>query len=103
MKFCAGTEDKMEAASKCFENIKTLVEYLGNKKFLTGDKVCLVDFILFEFCEYTNKLTGGKTGEHYPTLSAFCDRIKNLPGMKEFYAKEQLEPRAYTPPHIKVF
>ena len=58
---------------------ESLVDYLGDKKFFSGYDVCLVDFILFEFCEYTDKLNGGKTCDTYPTLRAYCERVKNLP------------------------
>ena len=83
--------------------MKALVDYLGDKKFLTGDNVCLVDFILFEFCEYGDKLSGGKTGEKYATLPEYCERVKNLPGMKEFYESEQRLGRGFMPPSVKLF
>lgn len=36
-----------------------------------------------------SKISDGKYGERFPTLPAFADRIKNLPGMKEFYNSDK--------------
>ena len=62
-------------------NLKPLVDHLGDKKFLEGDTVFLPDFLLFEFIEYVEAVNGGVTFHTYPTLEAFCNNVKNLPGM----------------------
>ena len=82
--------------------IKPLVDHLGDKKFLEGDTVLLPDFLLFELIEYLQAINGGVTFRTYPTLEAFHNNVKNLPGMKEFYSSKRAIKSPYLPPVAKV-
>lgn len=83
-------------------NLKPLVDHLGDKKFLEGDTVFLPDFLLFEFVEYAQAVNGGVTFQTYPTLEAFCNNVKGLPGMREFYNSDRAVKAPYLPPISKV-
>ena len=48
------SDDKEAAASSAIEGLRPIVEHLGDKPFLCGDKPTLADFQLFEGIEYTN-------------------------------------------------
>ena len=63
--------------------------YLGEKNFLTGNDVCMVDFIFFELIETLNSLS--KTDRVYtdfPMLRAYHDRIAALPRIAEYLASD---------------
>ena len=77
------------------KNAEEIVAYLGDKKFLIGDEVCVADFVFFEHVNYMihlNSTSAGKTPEKvwakYPTLEGYHERMSNLPGLKEFIARE---------------
>ena len=79
----------------CMKNAEEIVAYLGNKKFLIGDEVCVADFVFFEHVNYMihlNSTSAAKTPEkvwaRYPTLEGYHSRMSNLPGLKEFIARE---------------
>ena len=59
---------------------------MGANKFLTGNDVRYVDFTMFELCEMMQWISEGQLFQKYPKLSSYCDRVKSLPGMAEFYA-----------------
>ena len=81
--------DKQEIAQAYYDKFAPIVEKLGNQKFLCGENVSLPDFLMFENVEYMNKISDGAYAQKFPTLPAYADRVKNLPGMKEFYNSDR--------------
>lgn len=65
--------------------MKVMVDHLGSKQFLSGNQVTLPDFHLFEMIEYAIELSDGGIFTTYPQLREYHARVKNLPGMKEYY------------------
>ncbi len=53
-----------------------------------GNNVTYVDFTLFELCELMTFISEGQLFVNYPTLAAYCDRVKALPKLAEFYADD---------------
>jgi glutathione S-transferase len=66
--------------------MEKLVQILGERQYLAGDFLSLVDFTLFEFTNYAERCTEGKIYETYPALQAHNNMMKELPGVKEFIA-----------------
>ena len=57
------------------------------RKFLTGEKPVIADFILFEHVEYAKHVDPNVTGgnaELIANMHTFHERMANLPGVKEF-------------------
>ena len=65
-----------------------VVKYLGDKKFICGDNLTYVDFIIFEMIDFCQWLSDGKLGTSYPTLLPYFDRIKNLPRLKDYWPND---------------
>lgn len=86
MKLFFSKDKRAELTNEFTQSLKPLVDHLGSNQFLNGAKVCIADFVFFEHIEYTQKLSGGETFTNYPTLTGYHERVKNLPGMKEYYA-----------------
>ena len=61
-----GDKAKIEKDSR--SRLDPIVKCLGDKKYLVGEKICYLDFILFEVCNVMDFLTEGKVWEEYPTL-----------------------------------
>ena len=61
----------MKALAKTVtKNIKVIVEYLENRgsKFLVGNYVTYVDFILFELCDLFQFITDGSLITDFPVI-----------------------------------
>ena len=65
--------------------MKAIVNFLGDKQFLVGDQVTYVDFTLFEMCDLMNWISEGQLFEQNPTLQAYWQRVRDLPGLQEYY------------------
>ena len=70
------------------QRVKPIVTYLGEKKFIVGNNVTYVDFTLFELCELMQWISEGQLFTNYPNLLQYCDRVKALPKLAEFYADD---------------
>jgi len=96
-------DDKSVTIAKFMENMRGLVDHLGNKNFLSNAKIpCIADFILFEFMEFAQKVSGNAVYGTHPTLEAFHGRMSNLPGLKEYLASERHITTPYVPGFAKV-
>ena len=92
------TDDQAKIAEECLKQLEEVYQYLGDKQFLTGDEVCLADFVLYEHCNFAQRLTEGKTWERYPKLEAHNQRMSNLPGLKEYLNSERMHDQPYVFP-----
>ena len=56
--------------------MQPIVKYLGDKKYLTGDQPCFVDFYFFELIQLLKFVSEGSVLETYPSLKAYNDNFK---------------------------
>ncbi|VDN98903.1 unnamed protein product [Rodentolepis nana] len=74
------------------DSLKTFEEYLGDKTWLTGEKINYPDFNL---CELLNQLEKFEPSclSKFPKLKAYLTRFENLPELKEYMASEEFKKR----------
>ena len=51
---CYTQGDRVGITMNILEKVKPIVNFLGRKKFLCGENVTYVDFIMFELCDFMN-------------------------------------------------
>lgn len=64
--------------------MKLLTKFLGDRKFIAGDKVTYADFLLFEYLEGQSYLVEGLLKD-YPVLEAFHKRALALKGIDSYF------------------
>ena len=81
------------------ELVGPVVEYLGNKKFLIGNNVCMADFLLYEcvdsilaVCQDT------RVFDTHPTLKAWFLRMRALPRFGEYINSSRFCAHPFLPP-----
>ncbi|VDO01327.1 unnamed protein product [Rodentolepis nana] len=74
------------------DSLKTFEEYLGDKTWLTGEKINYPDFNL---CEILNQLEKFEPSclSKFPKLKAYLTRFENLPELKEYMSSEEFKKR----------
>nr|CDS21013.1 glutathione S transferase [Echinococcus granulosus] len=74
--------------------------YLGEKDWLTGDKINYPDFNL---CELLNQLRKFEPSclEMYPKLQSYLTRFENLPALREYMASKEFKTRPCNAPIAK--
>lgn len=83
-------DDQPAVVAKALEGSARLADYLGEKNFLTGDKVTMPDFILFEIIETVLGLCHDKRlFTAHPNLEAFHGRMKALPNFSDYLASDK--------------
>ena len=95
-------DDKAVVSKESLDQLETTYEYLDDKQFLTGDRVCVADFVLFEHTNFAMKLTDREVFERYPRLEAHNNRMRNLPGLKEYLNSDIFHDEPYVAPYAKV-
>ena len=86
---CYTSGDRAAITANILEKVKPIVQYLGSKKFLCGSEVTYVDFTFFELCELMEWISEGQLSQQNPTLQGYCERVKGLPRLAEFYADDE--------------
>eukprot|EP01094_Clydonella_sp_ATCC50884_P017424 TRINITY_DN3033_c0_g1_i1.p2 TRINITY_DN3033_c0_g1~~TRINITY_DN3033_c0_g1_i1.p2 ORF type:complete len:241 (-),score=112.79 TRINITY_DN3033_c0_g1_i1:200-922(-) len=79
--FPDGTRERLMECTKT--RLEPIHEFLGEKKFLVGDAVTFVDFILFEMLDKANDehIWDGKFFDELPRFRAYHAAVQALPGM----------------------
>ena len=77
-----------------------IVKWLGNKKFLNGEKLCYVDFVLFECVCALEVFTEERVFSDYPTLKPYVERMRAIPSIKKAIATA--EAKAFNNPFAKL-
>ena len=54
---CYTTGDRVEITMNMLEKVKPVVHFMGDQKFLCGENITYVDFILFELCDFMDWLS----------------------------------------------
>ena len=83
---CYG-EDLETVQTIATEKFEPIVKYLGDKKYLTGDKLSWVDFYFFYSVEALVNL-GANIFESYPTLQKYYENFLEIPQIKAYKAKQ---------------
>ena len=97
------TDDRPTVIEKAFEKMPKLVGYLGEKEFLTGKKVCMVDFIFWETIDTLLALTEDRrVFTEYPSLEVFYERMKKLPNFANYLASDECLKAPYFAPACKI-
>ncbi|VDM31431.1 unnamed protein product [Hydatigera taeniaeformis] len=70
------------------EKLPNFEKFLGDKEWLTGDKINYPDFNL---CELLNQLTKFDSTclKNFPKLRAYLTRFENLPALKDYMASKE--------------
>ncbi|GBN57159.1 Glutathione S-transferase Mu 1 [Araneus ventricosus] len=58
-------------------------KFLGDRKFLAGDELTYVDFMVYENLDFY-RLFHATVLDDFPTLKAYFNRVKNLPEMQKY-------------------
>ena len=85
---CYTTGDRPALVAKMHEKVPSIVAFMGSNQFLSGSEVCYVDFTFFELCQLMEFISEGQLFTQYAVLAEYCDRVKNLPKLAEFYADD---------------
>ena len=72
-----------------------LVSFLGDKTFLTGDRVCYVDFIFFELIHFLDRITTEGLFEKHASLKAYRERVLALPRMQAYFDSDATQKLAF--------
>ena len=93
---CYGSGDIEAIKKEIAEGAKLqkVVEFLGGKKFLTGDDVTWVDFYFVEMIELMSKQHEGLF-EKYPTLKTYRESVFALPKLAEYLASDSCKEKTY--------
>ncbi|VDD78055.1 unnamed protein product [Mesocestoides corti] len=88
---------KPEFLEKLPEKLRDFEKYLGEKQWLTGDKINYPDFY---FCELLNQLVKFEHSclDKHPKLKAYLCRFENLPNLKDYMASDEFRSRPCTLP-----
>ena len=103
-----GSDDKEMCANSAIEGLRPIVEHLGEKPFLCGDKPTLADFQLFEGIEYTNVTCADEAGgpcrtyTEFPTLEEYRNRMAELPKLKQYLASSSHTKAPWYPAFAKL-
>ena len=90
-----------EVAAKNLEGWPKIAAALGDKNFLVGDSVTMVDFFLWELLETTMAMCKDKRiYTAHPKLEAFNGRMKALPTFAAFLASDKFIKNAFFPPMV---
>ncbi|KAM7539006.1 hypothetical protein Aperf_G00000053459 [Anoplocephala perfoliata] len=75
------------------DSLRPFEEYLGDKTWLTGDKINYPDFNL---CEILNQLEKFEPSclSGFPRLKAYLTRFENLPVLKDYMTSKEFKTRA---------
>ena len=66
------------------EGLKSIEEWIGDKKFLVGGNVTWVDFYFFEILCKLNRASEGKLLAAHPILKAYHEVVLAIPQIKAY-------------------
>ena len=89
---CYSHGDKAKIETDCKKRLEPIVKWLGEKKFLMGDNLCYVDFVLFECVNACEWVTESRVFTDYPTLKPYSERMNAIPEIKDALAAMDAKP-----------
>ena len=93
-----GDREKIE--EDCKKRLEPIVKWLGDKKFLMGNNICYLDFILFECTNVIEFVSEGRVWTDYPILKPYNERIRAIPELAD--AIKKAEAKAFNNPFAKL-
>ena len=88
---CYATEngDKTIATYKDEEKgLKPILASMGKAKYICGDELTWVDFVMFEFLQLLRMVTKDKIFEEYPVLKTYHETMKQVEGLQQYIEDE---------------
>ena len=79
-----GDKDKISTDAKA--RLEPITKFLGSKKFLIGDSLCYVDFVMLECLNVINWTSDGQVFKDYPTLEPYYQRLRAIPEIQNALA-----------------
>ncbi|GBN86627.1 Glutathione S-transferase class-mu isozyme 7, partial [Araneus ventricosus] len=92
-----GKEEFLESVQPMFQQWE---KFLGDKKYLIGDDVTYVDFLVYEALDYY-RLFHKSILHDYPSLKAYFNRMKNLPELQKYVKSSVRKPWPVFGPNAK--
>jgi len=90
-------QNRPEFVKSIPDKLKPWSEYLGERKYLLGDKLTYVDFLLVDALSiYETFEKTAFTG--YPNLASYVQRVESLPGVKEYLNSDKYHRLPYNGP-----
>jgi glutathione S-transferase len=99
---CYTTGDKELLTKKAIEKLKPIELYLKGKKFIAGDYLSWVDFLLIETLDYVNYFSDEKVFETYPEFKEYFNRFCEIPEIKEYIASDRFIKKPFNMPFAKI-
>ena len=93
---CYSSGNPAEIVKAYRENMPSILDALGNNKFIVGDYPTIVDFLFYEMNEMVNHCGfKGRMFEEFPRLEAYQEAVRNLPNVKAYIESERFIERPY--------
>ena len=83
-------EKKVSTLADARSELQKLIKFLGDKHFLTGERITWPDFIFFETLEMLNAIHPGFVAETEPKLEVYRARIAALPQLQRRITGQRL-------------
>jgi len=88
---CSNRQEVYDALHKEFKEqipakVAAVSKFLGNRKWLAGDRITYADFVAYDILDWMRILFSQKYVEADANLNAYMKRIEELPGVKKFMA-----------------
>merc|ERR1712226_1105072 len=85
---CYGRGDRKDFNACVEKYMANILKFRGNNKFLVGDEPTYVDFWFWENVQLMAMVTDDKIFQDYPSLKDYCDNVRHLPKLKEYFDDE---------------
>lgn len=96
----SGEKDKI---TECLDNqLPLLIKCMGSKKFLAADYITIVDFRMFEYLIYADKIYEGSYQKKHPELQKYMDAMKAAPGLCDYLKSDGYTQQSFLPPYAKI-
>jgi len=91
----SGAMDRAALEQLALDRSAPLAKFMEGRKWVAGETLTYVDFVLFELLELQDFITDGKIFKTFPVLKAYHDRVHALPRVKEYYDSDRCMKRPF--------
>ncbi|GBN67965.1 Glutathione S-transferase [Araneus ventricosus] len=102
--FAEADEYKETGKEEFLKSVQPLLQqwekFLGNRKFMAGDDITYVDFMVYEAFDLY-RLYHESVLDDYPSLKAYFSRMKNLPELQDYMKSHVRKPWPIFTPKAK--